>query len=114
MPKGIQVVRLDEVTPVRAEQRFRYNIITRQQHGSERMSFHMIVVDPGRSGTTKYDMDEIVYVLEGKLTLSWDGQTVDLLPGMVAFIPAGQEFGFRYGDEGLTTRVIAVYSPAQL
>ncbi len=112
MAKGIKLVDLKKMTPARLETRLRYDVITKEKDGSEHMSFHVTVADPGRSGKTKYEIDEVVYILEGKLTLSWDGKTIDILPGMIAFIPAGQEFSFRYGDT--PTKGISVFSPPRL
>ena len=110
MPKGITVVDLNSFEPTRAEGRVRYNAITKAKDGAERMSFHLVEPEAGRTGTAKYESDEIVLVLDGSLTLGWGGKSVKLTKNMLAWIPAGQEFHFLYGAD---TRVIGVYSPAR-
>jgi mannose-6-phosphate isomerase-like protein (cupin superfamily) len=47
----------------------------------------------------RHDCDEVIYVLDGLITLDSDDET--LSPGDAVVIPALTTYGFRVGDEGV-------------
>lgn len=59
------------------------------------------------------DVDEMVYVLEGTLTMTLDGQTLPLSAGDSLFVARGRVHGFEnFGPE--TARSLAVLTPGSI
>jgi quercetin dioxygenase-like cupin family protein len=59
------------------------------------------------------DYDETVYVLEGTMTFTIDGNVLELGPGESGFVPRGVVHGFN-NLHGATARCLAVVTPALL
>jgi quercetin dioxygenase-like cupin family protein len=55
-----------------------------------------------------HEQDEIVYILEGTARYHLDGETVDVGPGSVVFIPKGAKETF---EPTSTLRMLGVYLP---
>lgn len=55
-----------------------------------------------------HDQDEILYILEGTARCHLDGQTVDVGPGSVVYLPRGTQETF---EPTSTLRLLAVYQP---
>jgi mannose-6-phosphate isomerase-like protein (cupin superfamily) len=84
-------------------------IITKQRDDSDRMSFHHVVIKAGWEHPVSYDEeDEIIYFLDGKATISWDGKEVEVSAGSCVYVPSGCEYRYQ-GKEDAT--MVCVFSP---
>lgn len=105
-------VSLDEARQVPVDQGrvISFRLVTRKDNGSERLGFHITKGQPNISGTTVYsDNDEIIYVFEGSIAVSFDGQKRFLKPSEGVFIPAGKVYDWEAGPEGWT--IATIFSP---
>jgi mannose-6-phosphate isomerase-like protein (cupin superfamily) len=59
------------------------------------------------------EVDEMVYVLEGRLTMTLDGQKRDLTPGESLFVPRSHVHGFENLGPG-PVRSLAVLTPGSI
>jgi quercetin dioxygenase-like cupin family protein len=88
-----------------------HRLVTRKDCGSERLGFHITKGQPHITGTgTVYpDKDEIIYVFEGSIAVTLEGQKRFLKPGEGVFIRAGQGYDWEAGPEGWT--IATIFSP---
>jgi quercetin dioxygenase-like cupin family protein len=88
-----------------------HRLVTRKDGASERLGFHITQGQPNISGTgTVYpDKDEIIYVLEGSIAVSFGGEKRLLKPGEGVFIPAGQVYDWQAGPKGWI--ITTIFSP---
>ena len=80
--------------------------------GSERFSAGVVLLEPGKGHDlhTHPDSDEILYFVGGEGEQTIAGETRDVGPGEMVFIPAGVEHGtINTGWE--TLKLLAVYAP---
>jgi oxalate decarboxylase/phosphoglucose isomerase-like protein (cupin superfamily) len=80
--------------------------------GSERFSAGVVQLEPGKGHElhTHPDSDEILYFLGGEGEQTVKGDTRDVGPGEMVYIPAGVEHGtVNTGWE--TLKLLAVYAP---
>lgn len=79
-------------------------ILREELYRAEAHDFNLIRVDPEvEKPPHPYTAgDSFMLVLAGRLQLMVDGQSYDLRPGDLAFIPKGAVRGFRTGPEGAT------------
>jgi len=67
-------------------------IITKTRSGSEKMSFHHTFIKKGwEHVVSNSEMDEIVFVLDGRAKLPWDGKEAEVSSGSCVYIPSGCE-----------------------
>jgi quercetin dioxygenase-like cupin family protein len=59
------------------------------------------------------DYDETIYGIEGVITFTVDGKTVDIAPGQSCFIPRGVVHGFD-NHKPVHAKVLAVVTPARI
>jgi oxalate decarboxylase/phosphoglucose isomerase-like protein (cupin superfamily) len=81
-------------------------------NGSERFSAGVVQLEPGKGHElhTHPDSDEILYFLDGDGEQTVAGDTRDVGPGEMVYIPAGVEHGtVNTGWE--TLKLLAVYAP---
>lgn len=88
-----------------------HRLVTHKECGSERLGFHITKGQPNIAGTgTVYpDNDEIIYVFEGSIAVSFGEQKRFLKPGEGVFIPAGQLYHWEAGPQGWT--IATIFSP---
>ena len=85
-------------------------LITKAQTGSERFSMSLTRIKPGWDHVINHpDKDEALYMLEGEAHISSGGVTLHLVPGTVAYLPAGCEY--RYQSGNAPNLLIAVLAP---
>ena len=116
MGKTIKVEKLWEIQPaiLSDETMSSKRIISKKRDDSDRMSLHHVVIKnrAGWKDVAPYEtQDEIIYVLDGKMKISWDGQEVELTPGCCAYIPAGSPYKTLVPDE--VTLICAFSPPAE-
>jgi len=77
--------------------------------------FEMVVPPNARVPAPHYhrQVDEVVYVLDGTLTMSLDGQKRELRKGDSLFVPRGSVHGFE-NVQSEVARSLAVLSPASI
>ncbi len=87
--------------------------VIRKEHGSAGMSFNVTTLREGYDDpAVKYpDHDEIVYILSGRVEITFGGRTQSLGQGKAIFVPRGETYGYRV-IEG-PNDVVAVFSPAK-
>ena len=84
-------------------------LINKQRDNSENMSFHYSNIKSGwKHEVSNDDQDEIMFFLQGKAKLSWDGKEVEVSKGDCIYIPSGCKLF--YDSQGDAV-VIAVLSP---
>jgi oxalate decarboxylase/phosphoglucose isomerase-like protein (cupin superfamily) len=85
---------------------------TPEVNGSERLSAGIVNLEPGKGHDlhTHPDSDEILYFIGGEGEQTVDGDTREVGPGEMVYIPAGVEHGtINTGWESL--QLLAVYAP---
>jgi oxalate decarboxylase/phosphoglucose isomerase-like protein (cupin superfamily) len=85
---------------------------TPEVNGSERLSAGVVNLEPGKGHDlhTHPDSDEILYFIGGEGEQTIDGETQEVGPGEMVYIPAGVEHGtINTGWE--TLQLLAVYAP---
>jgi len=113
MSKKISIIDPKDVPPIffRNGEIESRRLVTMKKDGSEKMSFHVNVIQGGtpRTDDVVYpDMDEINYMVRGDGTLIFDGGRHKVSAGMVWNIPAGMKYGLENDEEVV---VISVFSP---
>lgn len=90
-------------------------IVEETQSSGRLVMFEMTVPPQARVPAPHYhrDVDEAVYVLEGTLTMSLDGQRHELHPGDSLFVPRGRVHGFE-NLAAVTARSLAVLTPGSI
>ena len=84
-------------------------IITKARSGSEKMSFHHTFIKKDWEHPVSYpEMDEIIYFLDGRAKISWDGKEVEVSSGFCVYIPAGCEYHYQAISDAT---MICVFSP---
>ena len=81
-------------------------------NGSERLSAGVVNLEPGKGHDihTHPDSDEILYFISGDVEQTVAGETKEVGPGEMIYIPAGVEHGTtNTGWE--TLQLLAVYAP---
>jgi mannose-6-phosphate isomerase-like protein (cupin superfamily) len=88
-----------------------HRLVTHLDSGSGRLGFHITQGQPDIAGTgTVYpDKDEIIYVLEGSIAVTFGGDQRFLKPGEGVLIPAGLTYDWQAGPEGWT--IATIFSP---
>ena len=104
---GSEIVRIGSL-----ELRF---LVDETQGSGSIVMFEMTVPSKARVPAPHYhkDVDEVVYGLEGTLTMSLDGQPNDIRPGGSLLVPRGRIHGFEnlHAD---AARILAVLTPGSI
>ena len=95
------------------------NLITLEDHGSERISFHVLdfedpMVPAQDKRVVHNENDEIIYLVSGEAHIDWGKsleKSVKMKSGHAIFIPAGVSYRPYYGG---STRIIVVVSPSRV
>ena len=90
-------------------------LVDEAQSSGKLVMFEMTVPPQARVPAPHYhrEVDEAVYVLEGTLTMSLDGQKRELGPGDSLFVPRGAVHGFE-NLAPTTARSLAVLTPGSI
>ena len=88
-------------------------LITGPKDASDRFMMSLLTVEPGASSEGIYeDKDEALYILQGRLSLEWDGKAEVVGPGDAVFIPMGQRWDMENKEE-VAVKLIAIISPSK-
>jgi len=76
------------------------------------MSFHHALIKNGWEHVfSNGEMDEIIYFIDGRAKILWDGKEVEVSPGSCVYISSGCEYKYQaFGD---ATMVCVFSSPAE-
>jgi mannose-6-phosphate isomerase-like protein (cupin superfamily) len=111
MSKKITIIDPAEVAPLmlRDGRIASRRLVTRKKDGSQRMSFHVNVLQAGRSvGVVYPEQDEINYMVRGEAIVSFDGERHRVREGMIWNIPAGCAYDIENEAE---IELVSVFSP---
>ena len=88
-----------------------HRLVTRKDSGSEHLGFHVTKGRPNIAGraTVYPDKDEIIYVFEGSIAVTFNGYMNFLKPGEGVYIPAGMVYDWEAGPDGWT--IATIFSP---
>jgi quercetin dioxygenase-like cupin family protein len=90
-------------------------LVDERASGGKAVMFEMTVPDGARVPAPHYhrDVDEIVYGLDGTLTMTVDGAVHEVTPGAAVFVPRGAVHGFQNRHAG-AARTLAVLTPGSI
>jgi mannose-6-phosphate isomerase-like protein (cupin superfamily) len=111
MKKEIKVEKLNETVGKDMYDNFVISkrIITKERDNSDRMSFHHVLIKAGwEHEINNGEQDEIIYIVDGKATISWDSRNVNLIAGDCVYVPANCTYKYS-GQEDAT--MMCVFSP---
>jgi len=113
MDKEVKVVTLERIQPTKiVDGEMSTRLITKLREGSDRFSIAVVSFD---SGVIKEegedDKDNVGYIVEGALTLSWDDKSSDLESDSAFYIPAGKRVTLRIKRK---CKILAVVSPPRI
>ena len=110
MKKEVKVVDSNKMEPIIGKTGSRLKrIITKEREGSDKITFSVSTIAGGIDIKELFQSDAVHYMVEGKSTIEWDGNKVELTDGMAIYIPAGTEIRYRAEKDH---KVISVWSPA--
>ena len=88
-------------------------LITGPKDASDRFMMSLVTVEPGANSEGIYeDKDEALYILQGRLSLRWDGKVEVVGPSDAVFIPMGKRWNME-NKEATDVKLIAVISPSK-
>jgi len=90
-------------------------LVDETQGSGSVVMFEMLVPPNARVPAPHFhkDVDEVVYVLDGTLTMRLDGETRELVAGDSLFVPRGRVHGFENLHPG-PVRSLAILSPGSI
>lgn len=85
-------------------------LVNAKQFPGGNITFGFVEIEPGKKNTRHYhpNSSEVLYLLEGELDHSVDGELVHLTPGMAISIPQGAEHDAR-NTASATARMVVAY-----
>ena len=86
-------------------------LITKKKDGSDKITFSIGIIAGGIDVLESFESDTVYYMLEGKCTIEWEGNSVELSDGMVIYIPSGTKVRYRAAKDH---KLISVFSPARV
>jgi mannose-6-phosphate isomerase-like protein (cupin superfamily) len=102
MKKEVKVVRTEDimaVTPYQSEVKgySARRLVTKKRMGSEKLMVGIVEIEPNAKGyrwsySEAEGNDEVYYVLQGKIRLSYEERFIDARKGDAIFLPAGREY----------------------
>ncbi len=109
MNRKVKVVRPDQVETIRRQGYESKRLITKRRQGAERMSLSYLTIEAGaNAGKAMYqENDEIMYVIEGRARISWEGGEAELKPGTAIFVPAGTEYEYNAIEKHTQLSILA-------
>lgn len=112
MKKEIKVVDSNKMEPEITKTGSRIKrLITKAKDGSDKITFSIGIIAGGIDVVESFESDAIYYMVEGKCTIEWDGNSAELSDGMVIYIPAGTEVRYRAEKDH---KLISIFSPARI
>ncbi len=99
------------VVPVYDGKATSYRMLTKALSGFEALGFHVSEGPFGLSGKDQVvvERDEVIFILEGSMTIGIDGERRDLQPGQGVLIPKGQKFDWAAGPKGW--KAVIIFTP---
>ncbi|EJC79993.1 ethanolamine utilization protein [Rhizobium leguminosarum bv. trifolii WSM2297] len=80
------------------------NLVDEQQGGPVSIGYGRYA--PGQSLTETIDVDDVMIVLEGRLSVSTEAGTVTAGPGEIVYMPKGETVTIRSHEEGALTAFV--------
>ncbi|MFC2063363.1 cupin domain-containing protein [Chloroflexota bacterium] len=111
MNKRVQIVWPDQVETMYRQEYESKRLITKKRQGSDRMSLSYLTMEAGaKPGKAMYqENDEIMYIIDGSATISWEGGEVEIRPGTAIFVPAGAEYEYKVIEK--RTQLLCILAP---
>jgi len=80
--------------------------------GADAAALSLLTAHPGAAAPDHtHEGAELIYVLEGRATMTLDGQVLSLVAGDAVHIPAGAHHTFAVPEDAPTLKIVQVYVP---